>query len=210
MNVDGVYNLNGNINVSVPLTFMKSTLRAGSNLMYNKGQQFINGEANTINTTSAGPRITLDINPNDKIDWMLSAGINYNYTRYSLQPRFNTTYFSQMYETEFNWEMPGGFYFSTDFVYTVNNQLADGFNAKIPLWGASISKQFLKNKKGELKLRVNDILNRNEGITRTSNQNFIEDKRVNTLRRYGILTFTYSLSKTGLGGSTNGVRIITR
>ena len=102
VNVDGVYNLNGNINVSVPLTFMKSTLRAGSNLMYNKGQQFINGEANTINTTSAGPRITLDINPNDKIDWMLSAGINYNYTRYSLQPRFNTTYFSQMYETEFN------------------------------------------------------------------------------------------------------------
>ncbi len=152
------------------------------------------------------------MSPAEKIDLSLSAGMNYNKTNYSLQPVFNTSYFSQVYETEFNWQLPKGFYFSTDFTYTVNNQLNDGFNARVPLWGASISKQVLKFNRGELKLRVNDILDRNVGVSRTSNQNYIEDSRVNTLRRYALLTFTYNLSKSGLSGGNNnrGVRIINR
>jgi hypothetical protein len=137
--------------------------------------------------------------------------MNYNKTKYSLQPIFSTSYLSQVYEAEFNWQLPKGFYFSTDFTYTINNQLADGFNAQVPLWNASISKQFLKFNRGELKLRVNDILNRNIGVSRSSNQNYIEDSRVNSLRRYALLTFTYSLSKTGLGSGNGGdIRMIRR
>lgn len=211
VNVDGVYNLNGDINVGLPARFLKGTVRIGSNLGYNKGKQFINSIANTINTFSAGPRLGVDMSPTDKIDISLTAGMNYNKTKYSLQPIFNTTYFSQLYEAEFNWQLPKGVYFSTDFSYTVNNQRAAGFNARVPLWGASISKYFLNFNRGELKLRVNDILNENIGINRTSNQNYIEDSRVNTLRRYAILTFTYSLTKTGLGtGRSGDVKVITR
>jgi hypothetical protein len=209
--VDGVYNLSGDINLGLPARFLKGTFRIGSNLGYNHGRQFINNVANTINTFSAGPRLGIDMSPTEKIDLSLTAGMNYNKTKYSLQPIFNNTYFSQLYEAEFNWQLPKGIYFGTDFVYTVNNQRAAGFNTQVPLWGASISKQFLKFNRGELKLRVNDILNRNVGINRSTNQNYIEDSRVNTLRRYAILTFTYSLSKTGLGGGRGGdVRIITR
>ena len=81
----------------------------------------------------------------------------------------------------------------------------------MPLWGAALSKLFLKFNRGEVKLRVNDILNQNIGVGRTSNQNYIEDSKVNSLRRYAILTFTYSLTKTGLGGANSGdVKIIAR
>lgn len=125
--------------------------------------------------------------------------------------RFNTKYFSQLYEAEFNWQLPKGFYFSTDFGYTINNQRAAGFNTQVPLWNASISKHFLRFNRGELKLRVNDILNRNIGISRSSNQNYIEDSRVNTLRRFALLTFTYSLSKTGLStGRIGDIKMIRR
>jgi hypothetical protein len=211
VNVDGVYNLNGDINVGLPARFLKGTVRIGSNLGYNKGKQFINSIANTINTFSAGPRLGIDMSPTDKIDISLTAGMNYNKTKYSLQPIFNTTYFSQLYETEFNWQLSKGIFFSTDFSFIINSQRAAGFNARVPLWGASISKYFLNFNRGELKLRVNDILNENIGINRTSNQNYIEDSRVNTLRRYTILTFTYSLTKTGLGSGKSGdVKVITR
>ena len=209
VNVDGVYNLSGDINLGLPARFLKGTFRIGSNMGYNRGKQFINGIANTINTFSAGPRLSLDMSPNDKIDVSLSAGINYNKTRYSLQPAFNNSYFSQVYETEFNWQLPAGLYFSTDFGYTVNNQLSDGFNIKIPFWNASISKQFLRFNRGELKLRVNDILNRNIGVSRSANQNYIEDSRVNTIRRFALLSFTYNLTKTGLGSGRPGdIKII--
>ena len=123
----------------------------------------------------------------------------------------NTNYLSQLYEADFNWHFGRGFYFSTDFSYSINNQLSPGFNAHVSLWGASLGKLMLKYNRGELKLRVNDILNQNIGINRTTNQNYIEDSKVNTLRRYAILTFTYSLTKTGLGSEGGGdVKIISR
>jgi len=195
VNVNGVYNFSGNIDLGLPARFLKGTIRIGSNLGYNRGRQFINGIGNVIKTFSAGPRLSLDMSPTNTIDWSVSASLNYNNTKYSLQPLFNTNYFSQLFETEFNWQLPKGFYMSTDFSYSINNQLGSGFNAHVPLWNASISKQFLKYKRGELKLSMNDLLNRNTGVSRSSNQNYIEDSRVNTLRRYGLLTFTYSLSK---------------
>ncbi len=58
--------------------------------------------------------------------------------------------------------------------------------------------------RGELKFTANDILNRNIRIDRSTNQNYIEDTRVNGLRRFFLLSFTYSLSKTGLNGAGNG------
>ncbi len=211
VNVDGVYNLNGDINVGLPARFLKGTFRVGSSLGYYKGTQFINSLANAIHTFSAGPTIGIDMNPTEKIDLSLMAVIDYNKTKYSLQPELNTSYFSQRYEAEFNWHLPKGIFFSTDFSYLINNQQADGFNARVPLWGAALSKLFLKFNRGEVKLRVNDILNQNVGINRTSNQNYIEDSKVNSLRRYAILTFTYNLTKTGLGGGERGdVKIITR
>ncbi|RZL99661.1 MAG: hypothetical protein EOO88_59390, partial [Pedobacter sp.] len=128
-----------------------------------------------------------------------------------LQPAFNTQYFSQVYETSMEIDLPKGIHIGTDFSYTLNNQLSAGYNTGVPLWNASISKQVLKYNRGELKLMVNDMLNRNVRVSRTSNQNYIEDSRTNNLRRFALLSFTYNLSKTGLeGGGGRNVRMITR
>ena len=99
----------------------------------------------------------------------------------------------------------------SSFNYTINSQRAAGFNIKVPIWNASISKQILKFNRGEIKLSARDLLNKNVGISRNTNNNYIEDSRVLTLRRFFLLSFTYSLSKTGLqNGSSGGMKIITR
>lgn len=212
VNVDGVYNLNGDVNLGLPARALKGSFQMGTNFSYYNGRQFINGRPNRIDALSVGPRLGLDLNPTDNINWSISAGVNYNQTKYSLQPAFNTEYFSQEYETGFDWDLPKGVHFGTDFSYTINNQRSAGFNTNVPRWNASISKQCLKYKRGELKLSVRDILNRNVGISRNSNQNYIEDSRVNSLRRFALLSFTYSLSKTGMGAGDGGrgMRVITR
>lgn len=119
---------------------------------------------------------------------------------------------SQEYTSEADWQLPDNFFLSTDFTYTINTQRAAGFNLEIPLWNASISKLFLKNNRGELKLTATDMLNRNTGVSRDVSQNYIEDKEVNTLRRFFMVTFTYNLNKLALnnGGGGGGMRIITR
>src|SRR5262249_27516955 len=118
----------------------------------------------------------------------------------------------QQYGTDMNWQLPLGFNFNTEFMYTINNGRADGFNTKVPLWNASLSKQFLRYNRGELKLYGFDLLKQNVGISRTANQNYIEDSQVRTLQRFFMLSFTYNLNKAGLGPAGGprggGMRII--
>jgi len=198
VNVDGIYNMTGNIHWGLPLRPLNGTVNFSSNIGYSKTKQFINTVPNTIRTFTAGPAVRFDLSPSDKLDLSLGAGMNYNSSTYSLQAAYNTRYFSQQYDADINWQLPANFYLSTSFSYTVNNQRAEGFDTAVPLWTASFSRQFLRFNRGELKLSVFDILDRNLSISRTSNQNYVEDSRVNNLQRFFQLSFTYSLSKTGL------------
>lgn len=216
VNVSGVYNLNSNISYSMPVRFLKGSIELSSVVGYSNNKQLTNTQAgsigtNIIKTLTLGPDARLDMNPTAKLNIMLGAGINHNNTTYSLQPSFNNTYLSQEYTASLDLEMPKGFFFATDFSYVINSQRAAGFNVKVPLWNASISKQMLKFNRGELKFSARDLLNKNVGISRNTSNNYIEDSRVLTLRQFFLLSFTYSLSKTGLNNAGGGgMRIITR
>lgn len=212
VNVNGVYMLNASINYSMPLRFMKASVQVGSGLAFNKGKQFINKAENNITTVSLRPSIGLDINPNDKVSLNLGANYGINNSKYSLEPGLNNNYLSQEYSGSVDWQLPKNFFISTEFTYTINSQRASGFNTNVPLWNASFSRQFLKYNRGEIKLSATDLLNRNTGITRSTSQNYIEDRQVNTLKRFFLLSFTYSLSKSGLNAVTGPgtVRLIGR
>jgi 5-hydroxyisourate hydrolase-like protein (transthyretin family) len=201
VNVDGVYNMNGTFSLGLPLHVLKGTINISSNMGYSKTKQFINTAANTIRTVTLGPALRFDLSPADKLDLSLGGSFNYYKTTYSLQAANNISYFSQQYEGEVNWQLPARFFLSTSLTYTINSQRAAGFNTQVPLWNASFSRQFLRFNRGELKLSVFDLLNQNVGITRTSNQNYLEDSRITNLRRFFMLSFTYSLSKNGLAAA---------
>jgi len=213
VNVDGVIDLTGDISLGLPVRFLKGSINIGLNGAYNKGKQFINGYGNNINTLSLGPDIRLDMSPHEKLNLSLTSSFNYYKTEYSLQSSLNTRYFTQQYGTELDWQLPANFFFSTGFTYTINSRRADDFNTKVPLWNASISKMMLRYNRGELKLTAYDLLNRNINVSRNASQNYIEDKRMVTLQQFFLLSFTYSLSKTGLNngpGGPPGIRFIRR
>jgi hypothetical protein len=204
VNVSGAYNITGNINWGIPFRPLNGSLNFSSNMGYSRTEQFTNAVSNKIRTLSLGPALRMDLNPSDKLDLSLSAGFSYYNTAYSLPSALAANYFSQQYEADINWQLPAGFYASSSFTYTVNSRRADGFNTSVPLWHASFSRQFLPFNRAELKLSISDILNKNVGINRSSNQNYIEDSRVTNLQRFFQLSFTYSLHKSGLSRSESG------
>lgn len=202
VNVNGTSNMNASLTYEFPVKKLKATITTGGRVGYTKGEQFINSLANNIRTVTLAPELGIDINPTEKLNVSLNADVNFYKASYSIASASNTYYVTQDYSADVNLQLPKKFYVSTNFNYIINTNRGQGFNNAVPLWNASLSKQLLKYNRGEIKFSVNDILDMNVGVNRTANQNYIEDSRVNGLRRFFMLGFTYSLSKMGLN-STN-------
>jgi len=214
VNVNGVYNVNGTVSWGFPVRFLKGSLDLSSNIAYDKGKQLVGDAANKIqvnkiNTITLGPQVRLDMSPTEKLNLSLTSGLTYSKSDYSIESARNSKYINQEYSAEIDWQLPNSFFFSSDLNYSIYNYMS-GFNTKVPLWNASVSKQMLHFNRGELKFTVNDILNKNVRINHSANQNYIEDSRVNGLRRFFLLSFTYSLSKTGLDKTGSGMKLMKR
>jgi hypothetical protein len=209
VNVNGVYNINGNLSFGLPVPFLKGSVNIRSRINKYHGIQFLNTLQNVINTLTIGPQIRLDINPTDKLNFSFAAEFNHSKTNYSLAFARQSKYFTQDYSADVIVQLPKSFFIATNFNYSVINQYTSGFDARVPLWNTSISKQVLHFNRGELKLSVRDILDKNIGINRNANQNYIEDSRVNSLRRFFLLSFTYNLTKIGLTSGDGRRNVLT-
>ncbi|UTA68894.1 outer membrane beta-barrel family protein [Emticicia sp. 21SJ11W-3] len=208
VNVDDDYLLTGNINYGFRIRPVKLRVDLNERVMMNRGINYINQQENRTKGLQLNTSVRLSYQQ-DKFDMSAEARVGYNQTHYSVNNQMNQDYFNNVFSTDMNWTITKNLIFSTDFDYNTYKGLAGGFNQNIPLWGMSVSTYFLKNRRGELKLSVNDLLNRNTGISRTAQLNFVQDERITTLGRYFLLSFTYTLK--GLNpAQSGGVRIISR
>lgn len=205
LNSNGVYNIFSAMNTGFPVRKLKSRVELGTSVAYLKNVSFINNNRNNIGNLSITPNVTWTFSIDTVIDIHASARISYNDAKYSLQQQQNTKYWQQQYVIEMINYLPWGLILNNNFTYIKTSGRAQGYNTSVPFWNASIAKGFLKNKRAEFKLSAFDILNENIGITRNANQNYIEDIRYNVLKRYFLLSFTYSLNKSGLNTGPRAV-----
>ena len=108
-NVNGIYAINGTISWGFPVHFLKGNLEVSSDVTRSRNKQFLNGGLNSVNTTSFGPAVRIDMNPNDNLDISLHAEMNIYRANYSIQTNANTHYTTQQLGTEINWQFPKGF-----------------------------------------------------------------------------------------------------
>jgi hypothetical protein len=205
VNANGVVNAFASVNKGFQVRKLMSRFQAGLGSFFNRNISFINGAKNTIINAGLSPSLSWNFSIDNEIDIFASARLNFSHAEYSLQPQFNTTYLQQVYNLEMTNYLPWGLVLNNTLNYTKNSGRANGYNIGIPFWNASLAKSFLKNKRAEIKLSVNDILSKNQGITRSASQNYIEDLSYNVLKRYGFVSFTYSLNKSGLNTGPRAV-----
>ena len=86
-------------------------------------------------------------------------------------------YFNHVGSIQFNLLTKKGWFLQND----LNNNLYSGYGAGVDqnywLWNLAVGKKFLKDRKGELKLSVFDLLEQNVSITRDITESYIEDVR---------------------------------
>ncbi|MBL7803490.1 MAG: TonB-dependent receptor [Saprospiraceae bacterium] len=186
---------------------LKSRLNLNTQGSWNRGQGLVNNVTNYTTGIALTQGASLDFNPADWFSLNAGAELTWNQSRYSIDQSFNQEFLTQTYTSELNLDLPADFAFNTSLNVAVNTGRADGFNTTIPIWNAEFSHSFLKNKRLQVGLSVRDLLNRNQGLHRSANLNYVEDERVASLGRTVMLRATYSLNSFGPGGPGGGPRM---
>ena len=182
----------------------------------NRDPGLYKGEQNYTKNLNVSQDFRLNYTYKEKLDMGITASVNYNSVDYTNPSQINQeqNYFTHTYSGDVSYTFPRGFILSTDFDYTFNTGRTQGYNQNYALWNASFAKQLFKNKRGEIKASVFDLLNQNTSVNRNVGTNYIEDVRNSTLQRFFMLSFTYHINRMGgkmmpamMERATRGIRM---
>ncbi|RIV25461.1 TonB-dependent receptor [Fibrisoma montanum] len=210
INTDGYYSLSGFLSFGRPLRLKEQrvNLNLGTNLNYNQGISFINAQQNRSQNWSVGQRVGLNTNINEKLDVNLSGSINFQTARYSVQTQQNrtagpTSFLNQTATLDLFYQLPFRFTVNSNVTYNNYGGGTGSFNQSFVLWNAALSRQFFKQKQGELRLQVFDLLNQNRSIVRNVTETYVEEVQSRVLNRYFTISFIYTLRRFGGAGQPN-------
>ena len=200
VNLNGYKSLRTFFNYSMPLKFIKTTLNLNAGFSYSKLPGLVNYQKISTNSYAYNGGAVLASNISEYIDFNVSYNANFNNSKSNNTNSTTTKYLYQTTGAQVNLLSKKGWFVQNDIS---GNVYSGDLDQSFWLWNAAIGKKFLKNKAGELKLSVFDLLKQNQSIVRTVNENSIIDSQTQVLQQYFMLTFTYSLKNFGVAATTN-------
>lgn len=197
VNVNGTYDLNGNLSFSLPVKKINLKIDPATSMHYAHDVGYVNQEKNLSRNLSLGQLLRLTYDIGDLLDLNLNGRINYNKVTYSLLPDRNEEFFNYGLSVDFEFRLPAAFLLGSDLRYTANSGLAQGYNRTTTIWNGYVGKQFFKKKQGTLKFQAFDLLNQRLDIRRSIGATYVQDSESSGLGQYFMLSFTYNFNRFG-------------
>lgn len=192
-NLNGYYSVNSFVVYGVPVSLLKSNINLSGGVNYSRTPSLINYQNNISSNTAFNLRTFAGSNISEKVDFNLSYSGTYHIVKNSLQKQSDNNYLTHTATAGANFILGNRIVLNTTYNYTVYSGLSDSYNQGYQLWNAYVGYKFLKQKQLEAKLSVFDILNQNNDISRTVTQTYTQDNQSTVLRRYSMLTLTYTI-----------------
>lgn len=194
VNVDYSLKLLGNFSVFFPVKPLNSRFSVIVRGQDQKSITILNDLENTVHQRNYEGVFRYSYRLDEVFDLNLNASLRKNTASYEFdQP--DQSFLNQTYTAEASVSLLRNYQFVADFNYYVYSDRKNDFKEDIPVLNLSLSQFLLKNKKGELKLSVNNLLDEATGVTQTANSNYLERQITNSLGRYFMISFTYMLNK---------------
>ena len=188
-NISGTYSFSGGGSWNKSIKQESNLLRYGIalNANYNFDKASTNGVLYGATSKGVTPRIYLNYDYGEFFTVAPSYNFSYNETDYdisSLKSRSNVVHRINLQTTSY-W--PTNWIWGNDFGYTYNS-----INQSFYLWNTSLSYTFL-NKTFVAKVKVYDILDQNQSITRSISSTAVTDNYNTVLQRYAMFSLTYKI-----------------
>jgi hypothetical protein len=197
VNLDGYKNIRTFLTYSMPIKAIKTTLNLNAGVSYSRLPGLQNDQKSTTDNIVYNTGIVLASNISQYIDFNINYSLSLNDANNSLNSSLDNRFINHVSGATLNLLSKTGWFVQNDVTNQTYTGLSEGFNQSFWLWNAGIGKKFLKNKAGELKLTVFDLLKQNQSISRTVTSDGIEDRQSLVLQQYFMLTFTYNLKNFG-------------
>jgi len=177
--------------LSTPIKRLGLKLNLSFGETWSRGISIINGFNNI--STSQTSMISVGLENRTKTIIDIRSGLNFRLTnaKYSVQKSLNNVYSNFSYYSELRYKPTETINFTV--TADITNYNSRSFNSfiSIPILGTEVSYFFLKGRRASLLLQGIDLLNKNKGIERISELNYLRERRSNMLGRVIMLSFKY-------------------
>lgn len=198
---------NGVANYGFRVRAISTRFNISSVAVVSRSQTLINNIDNITNSFTNTNTVRADISPVDNFNLGVSARVSFNNTTYSQNTQLNPNYVNQGYTGDLDWRIPKAVNFTSSMDYSVYRYATSDVVQRVPLWNAAVYRTVFKNKRGEIRLSINDILGKNRVISQSASGNTFSEQSTNALGRYFLATFTYNING---GAQAGGGRQTTR
>lgn len=222
-NMNGYWTLRTHISLGLPLSFMKCNLNlmAGVNYSITPSAVYLPGatsqtlldniinhrfETNYANNIGYDASVTLGSNISENLDFTLSWNGTYNQAWNKVSKNLDmrsvkNNYFTHTASGNLKWVFGRGFTFTTAMTFTQYIGFTNSYNEKFFLWNIYLGKKVFKNRRGEVQIGVNDVLNQNKAFVRSTGSGYTQNLTNSVIGRYFSVQFVYNLRHFGKRGS---------
>lgn len=199
VNMSGVYNGYSRLYFSKSFKAFnnKNSWYLSMNMNFGRNANLLDGIRNTSRTL--GGRINSGINLDVKDIADLTLGYSYSVqtARYSIRKEQNNRTNTYGLETRLRLTPDKYSEMSIEWNYDRNKGNARGFNRKVNMVNADVTRYMNKSKTWWLKIKVYDLLKQNVNVFRYNTETYIEDMQTNILTRYFLVSVNMKLNKFG-------------
>jgi hypothetical protein len=197
VNLDGYTNARLFAVYGFPVISLKCNLNFNGGVNYGRTPALVDHVLNNSSSYAANGGLFIGSNISQAIDFSIGYNAAYTIVRNDRQKESNNNFLTQSANLAVNWISFGRLVIQSDLKFTAYSGLNKAFNQEFTLWNAGIGYKFLKNKSLELRGSVYDLLNQNRSIGRNVTGAYTEDYQTVVLRRYFLVTLTYTVRRFG-------------
>ena len=212
-NLDGYWQLRTHLSYGLPIGFLKSNFNVMAGVIYTKTPRMLGGTVDSATGMITGGdtknmgydfRAVLGSNISENVDFTLSWNGTYNEATNSLNSdNSKNRYFNHTAQGNLKVVFPLGFTFTASAAYSQYIGFTNDYSEDYLLCNAWLGKKVFRNKRGEVMIGVNDLLNQNRAFSRTTGSGYTQNSTNSVIGRYYMVQFTYNLRRFGKKGSRN-------